>query len=47
VDDARDALPFVLGIDGPDVDDPAGASEFVDVVRPARRDAAGADDVGG
>ena len=47
MDDARDALPFILRIDGPDVDDPAGPSQLGDVVRPARRDAAGADDVGG
>ncbi len=47
MDDARDALFFVDSVDGPDVDDPAGASEFVHIIRPARRDAAGADDVGG
>ena len=47
MDDARDALCFVLRVDGPDVDEPAAPSQFVDVVGPARRDAAGADDVGG
>ena len=47
MDDARDALRRILRVDGPDVDDPAAASQFSDVVGPARRDAAGADDVGG
>ena len=45
VDDARDALRRILRVDGPDVDDPAGPSQLGDVVRPARRDAAGSHDV--
>ena len=44
---AGNALRRILRVDGPDVDDPAAPSQFVDVVGPARRDAAGADDVGG
>ena len=47
MDDARDALPFVLRVDGPDVDEPAAPSQLGDVVRPARRDAARSHDVGG
>ena len=47
MDDARDALPFVLRVDCPDVDAPAAPSQFVHIIRPARRDAARSHDVGG
>ena len=46
MDDARDALFFVLRVDGPDVDDPAAPSQLVHIIRPARRDAARSHNVG-